>query len=82
MDFLATIISLNESAEQIKNLSMQCSRNEYKERINRMYDIHASMKSLINDSLESSKETIKKAKRIVEELHDEIISMLDAYNEW
>jgi CRISPR/Cas system-associated protein Cas10 (large subunit of type III CRISPR-Cas system) len=81
MDFLATFIGLKESAEQIKNLPMKCSRDEYKERIDRMHDIHTSVKSLIN-SPEISKENLRKAKRFAEELFDEIHSMLDAYHEW
>ena len=82
MDFLATFIGLKESAERIKDLPMNCSRDEYKERIDRMHDIHTSVKSLINNSSEISKETLRKAKRLADELYDEIISMLDAYHEW
>jgi hypothetical protein len=81
MDFLATFTSLKENAELIKSLPMKCSRDEYKERIDRMHDIHTSVKSLIN-SPEISKENCRKAKRFAEELYDEINSMLDAYHEW
>lgn len=82
MDFLTTFTSLKESAELIKSLPMKCSRDEYKERIDRMYDIHISVKSLIKNSSEISNENCRKAKRFAEELYDEINSMLDAYHEW
>ena len=82
MDFLAAFIGLKDSVEQIKNLPMNCSRDEYKERIDRMCDIHTSVKSLIKKSSEISKENLKKVKRLSEELYDEINSMLEAYREW
>ena len=82
MDFLLIFAGLKENAEMIKNLPMKCSRDEYKERIDRMHNIHISVKSLIKNSSEISKENLKKAKRFAEELYDEINSMLDAYHEW
>ena len=78
-DVLTSIVKLDDEAKIIKELSMECSLAAYRSRIVQMTYIYNSMISL---ATELSEEPRKIVNRIIEELHDEINGMWEAYREW
>ena len=80
--FLETITQLDNEFKRLKKLSLKCSQAAYRSRIVQATYIYNSMVSLINNSPNESKESIKIAKKKAESLYDEIMSMWEGHCEW